>query len=217
MNKHKMTTKELTTLAMLTAIAYALVATVRIPIVLFLKYEPKDVVIAIGGFLYGPVSALLVSTVVSFLEMLTISDTGWIGMIMNILSTCSFACTAAVIYKKKHSLFGAVLGLSIGVILMTAVMLGWNYILTPLYMNQNRADVAAMLVPMFLPFNLIKGCLNAAITSLLYRPLVQGLRRAGLLPESKSAKAVSKVSKLLFYGGAVLLILASVAAVYLLK
>ena len=37
MNRKKLTTKELTTLAMLTAIAYALVATIRIPIVLFLK------------------------------------------------------------------------------------------------------------------------------------------------------------------------------------
>ena len=209
--------KKMVTLAMFSAIAYLMVNLIRIPVVLFLKYEPKDVIITIGGFLFGPMASFIISGVVSLLEMVTISDTGPIGCLMNLISTCSFACTAAVIYKKKHSLFGAVLGLSIGVILMTAVMLGWNYILTPLYMNQNRADVAAMLVPMFLPFNLIKGCLNAAITSLLYRPLVQGLRRAGLLPESKSGKAVSKVGKLLFYGGAVLLILASVAAVYLLK
>ena len=64
MNKQRMTTRELTTLAMLTAIAYALVCTVRIPIVLFLKYEPKDVVITIGGFLLGPMAALISSLVV---------------------------------------------------------------------------------------------------------------------------------------------------------
>ena len=37
MSYKKFSSRELTTLAMLTAIAYALVATVRIPIVLFLK------------------------------------------------------------------------------------------------------------------------------------------------------------------------------------
>ena len=41
--------KKLTVLAMLSAIAYVAVALLRFPVVLFLSYEPKDVVIAIGG------------------------------------------------------------------------------------------------------------------------------------------------------------------------
>lgn len=208
-------TKKLCVLAMLAAFAYVIVNLIRIPMVVpFLKYEPKDVVITIGGFLYGPVSALLVSIVVSFIEMLTISDTGWIGMVMNILSTCSFACIAAWVYKKKHSLSGAVAGLALGVVLMVAVMLGWNYILTPLYMNQSRADVAAMLVPYFLPFNLIKGGLNAGITALLYRPLVQGLRRAGLFPKSSGSTAPAKSNKLLFYIFTLLVLSLCIAAVF---
>ena len=43
-------TKKLTMVAMLCAVAYVVVVVVRIPVVLFLKYEPKDVVITIGGF-----------------------------------------------------------------------------------------------------------------------------------------------------------------------
>ena len=92
-------TNQLITLAMLSAIAYIVMAIGRIPIVLFLKYDPKDVVITIGGFIYGPLSAFIISVLVSFVEMLTVSDTGVIGLIMNILSTCSFACTAAYIYN----------------------------------------------------------------------------------------------------------------------
>lgn len=69
---------------------------------------------------------------------------------------------------------------------MTVLMLLWNYLITPLYMHTARADVAAMLVPVFLPFNLLKGCLNATITVLLYKPVVQGLRHAHLLPPSKT-------------------------------
>ncbi len=208
-------TKKLTVLAMLCAFAYVIVCFVRIPVVLFLKFEPKDVVIAIGGFLYGPFSALLMSIVVSFLEMITISDTGWIGFAMNVLSTATFACTAAYIYKKNHTLSGAVLGLAAGVVLMVAVMLAWNYILTPLYMEgTSRAQVAAMLVPIFLPFNLIKGGLNAAITVLLYRPLVQSLRRAGLFPKSHHA---GKQNMLAFYLLAALLLTACIIGILLLQ
>lgn len=198
--------KKLTVLAMLCAVAYVIVALVRIPVVMFLKYEPKDVIIAFGGFLYGPLAALIVTTVVSFIEMLTVSTTGWIGLIMNILSTAAFACTAALVYRKKHTLSGAVIGLLLGSAAMTVVMLIWNYALTPLYMGMARADVAAMLVPVFLPFNLLKSGLNSAITILLYRPLVRGLRHVGLFPQSSVGSKPARTGKLWVWLGAAALL-----------
>ena len=50
-------TKKITTTAMLCAIAYAAVAVGRIPVVLFLKYDPKDVVITLGGLIWGPLTS----------------------------------------------------------------------------------------------------------------------------------------------------------------
>ena len=74
--KHE-SVKKLTVMAMLCALAYVMVSLIRIPLLVpFLKYEPKDVILAIGGFLYGPVAALFSCTVVAFIEMITISDTG---------------------------------------------------------------------------------------------------------------------------------------------
>lgn len=177
-------TKTITTIAMLCAVSYIAVAVGRIPIVMFLDYEPKDVIITIGGFLFGSLSAALISLIVSFIEMLSISDTGSVGLIMNVLATCAFSCTAAFVYKKNHSLKGAVIGLILGALSMTAVMLLWNYLITPMYLGYPREAVAAMLVPVFLPFNLLKSGLNAAITMLLYKPVVSGLRKAGLIPPS---------------------------------
>lgn len=185
-------TKEIAVLAMLTALAFVAVALLRVPVFAFLKYEPKDVVIVLGGFLYGPAAAAILAALTSLLEMLTISDTGLIGFVMNFLSSAAFACTAALIYRKKHTLSGAVLGLLAGVVSMTAVMLLWNYLLTPLYMKTPRADVAAMLIPVFLPFNLLKSLLNSALALLLYRPLTQGLRRANLFPQSAAAAGSGK-------------------------
>ena len=210
--------RRLTVLAMLCALAYAAVAAVRIPItpVEFLKYEPKDVVISIGGFLYGPLASAVIALIVSLIEMVTISSTGWIGLLMNVLSSAAFACVAALIYQKKRTLRGAVLGLCAGVAVMSAVMVLWNYLITPLYMGTSRSDVAAMLLPIILPFNLLKGCLNAALTALLYRPAVQALRKARLVPASDSAP-IKKSGKLLLWAGASVLLAASILLILVLR
>jgi riboflavin transporter FmnP len=177
-------TKTLVTCAMLGALAFVVMAVGRVPVVLFLKYDPKDVILAIAGFLFGPLPALGVTSVVALLEMFTFSDTGVIGLIMNILSSASFVCTAAIIYQRRRTLRGAIAGLLLGVVCMCAVMLLWNYLITPLYMNVSRQEVAALLLPAFLPFNLLKGVLNASITMLLYKPVVRGLSRAHLMPRT---------------------------------
>ena len=106
-------TKRITTIAMLCAITYVVMVVGRIPVVLFLKYDPSDVIVTLGGLIWGPMTSCIVSVIVATLEMLTVSDTGILGCIMNIVQTLSFACTAAVIYKKKHTLSGAITGLSL--------------------------------------------------------------------------------------------------------
>lgn len=172
----KKTTK-LTTTAMLCALAYITVLFGRIPVVLFLKYDPKDVVIVIGGLLFGPFTSAVVTVIVSVVQMFTISGTGILGCIMNIVSSCSFACPAAFIYKRRRRLSGAMLGLFCGVVCQAAVMMLWNYLITPVYLGYPREEVVKLLLPAFLPFNLIKGGLNGAFTMLLYKPVVTALRR----------------------------------------
>ena len=113
--------------------------------------------------------------------MITISTEGYVGFFMNIISTCSFVCTASYIYKKKHSIYGAIVGLVVGVILATSSMLLFNYIVMPWYKNLPREAVAQMLLPTFLPFNLAKHSINAGIILLIYKPIVIGLRKAHLL------------------------------------
>ena len=208
--------KKMVTLGMFAALAYVVMVLIRIPVVLFLKYEPKDVIISIAGFLYGPVASLLLSVVVGFVEMVTVSDTGLIGLIMNVISSCAFCCTAAVIYKKRHTLRGAVAGLLCGTVVMTAVMLLWNYLVTPFYMGYPREAVAALLVPAFLPFNLIKGLLNAAITMLLYKPVVTALRKSGLV-ERGNAQSGSRERHIGVIAGAVFVIATAVLAILALS
>lgn len=189
-------------IAMLAAVSLLIVALIRIPVVLFLKYEPKDVIITIGGFLLGPMASFVISLVVSLIEMVTLSDTGLIGALMNLISTTCFACTAAFIYKRKRTMGGAIAGLTAGSFTMVILMLLWNYLITPLYMEGvSRDDVAGMLIPAFLPFNALKAGLNTALTLALYKPLVSALRKTGLI-ESRPGKATkSKAGPYLLAAG----------------
>ena len=207
--RNQFSVKKMVLLAMLAAVAYMMVTLIRVPVVLFLKYEPKDVIITIGGFLMGPMAAFITSLLVSFLEMVTISETGPIGAIMNLISTCSFACTAAIIYKKKHTLNGAVIGLAVGSVVMVVTMMLWNWLISPLYMFEinspedlanARAAVEALLLPAFLPFNLLKAGLNSSFILCLYKPLVTALRKTGLIPSPNTQKGSSKAGVYLFAG-----------------
>lgn len=179
-------TRKLAMTGMLCALAYAVTAVGRIPIVLFLKYDPKDIVIALGGFIWGPPASFTIAVVVSFVEMLTMSENGILGFMMNVISSCSFACTAAFVYRKKKTLSGAAAGLLCGWGCMVPVMLLWNYLIAPVYLGYPRQAVAELLLPVFLPFNLLKGGLNAAITMLLHKPVITALRHFHLLEAEKA-------------------------------
>lgn len=189
-------------MAMLCALAFLAVALIRIPVVAFLKYEPKDVLLVIGGFLFGPVYGGLMCLVVSLVEMVTISDTGIIGFIMNLLSSGLFVCVAAEFYRRRRTLKNALLGLVAGALSMTAGMLLWNYLITPLYMNVTRATVAGMLWTVFLPFNLLKGLLNGALAMILYKGVAGALRAAHLFPPAKTDNSPSQKLPILWLGAA---------------
>ena len=190
MKKQQFSTRYLALCAMFTAIAFVMVLISKvIPNVAgFLSYEPKDAIIVIAGFIFGPLTCVFVSLLTSFIEMISISSTGIYGLLMNVVSTCAFAVPAAWFYQKHHTQKGAVVGLGLGMAVMALSMVLWNYIITPFYMGVDRSVVAGMLMSVFLPFNLVKGGLNAAITLLIYKPLVNALRKAHLIPESSSGR-----------------------------
>lgn len=208
--------KKICMLAMLSAISFVMVLVGRlIPDVAgFLSYDPKDAVIVISGFIYGPMTSVIISVIVSLIEMISISGTGIYGMIMNIVSTCAFAVPAAMIYKKMRTMKGAVLGLVTSVVFMTGCMVLWNYNITPYYMRVDRSVVAGMLLSVFLPFNLVKGGINMGLTMLLYKPLTTALRKARLIPESSGGG--SKRSAQIGFTVAALFVLATFVLLFLL-
>lgn len=211
--KQRLTTKQLTTLAVFAAVAFVSMLVIKIPIVQWLKYEPKDIILVIASFIFGPAAGFLAIVAVSVVEMLVISDTGLIGLAMNILASSTFCVTSSFIYSRRRTLSGAVIGLAAGSILTIAAMLLWNWLITPLYMGVPRDVVAGMLLPVFLPFNAIKAAINAAATLLLYNPIVTALRKAHLIKprEQKGEKKLLPV--LITMLGAVILLAGAIALI----
>lgn len=187
--------KQIVSIGMFCALAYVVMLLSKlIPISVagFLSLDFKDVIIAICGFIFGPISGLIVSVIVSLIEMITVSTTGPIGLLMNVLSTCAFVIPSSLIYRNRRKFSSAIIGLVVGALCMTCIMLLWNWLITPLYMGVPREVVVAMLIPTFLPFNLIKGGLNAAATILLYKPIITALRKARLVEASTSSQPRKK-------------------------
>jgi riboflavin transporter FmnP len=170
--------------ALFCALAFASTCVLRIN-VMFLTFDSKDAIITIAGLLFGPVYSLSISLVVSIIEFISIGDTGFWGFLMDFLSTAIFSTTCALIYKYKKNIKGAVIGLVASVFTMTAFMLLFNLFIVPLYTpNYTTATVAQMVPTLFLPFNLTKATLNAALVLILYKPASIAMKATRVLPPS---------------------------------
>ncbi len=209
----KVNLKKISVVAILCAIAYVSVFLFKFK-VSFLTFDLKDAVLAVTAFLYGPIYSVFSSAIVSFLEFLTVSDTGVYGLIMNFLSSAVFALCCGALYKFKRSLGGAILATVTAVFAMTAIMLVANLFVTPFYMGVARSDVIKMIPPLLLPFNVIKGVFNASVTMLIYKPITTALRKAKILESNNAKINISKFTLLSVISA--LLILISLFIIFVL-
>ena len=179
MKNTKFDTKKLVGIAAFAALAFGVTFIFRIP-VMFLTFDAKDAILVVASFIYGPYAAVAMSLIISVLEI-SISETALIGAIMNFISSATFAGVASLIYKRKRTLNGALVGIFTSVAVTTAVMMLMNILITPIYMGVDRSAVISMLPTILLPFNFAKTLMNGAISMLIYKPVAIAMRRAKLL------------------------------------
>ena len=75
-------------------------------------------------------------------------------------------------YERKQTVAGAAAGMALGAVATLVVACGANIVITPIYTpTMTSADVMAMIVPVLLPFNIIKVALNCAVTAVVYKPV----------------------------------------------
>lgn len=181
-------------MGLLVAISIVLVALIHFPFppAPFLEYDPADIPIFIGTFLLGPVPGVVLTVLVSLMQGLTVSaGSGPIGILMHVLATGSFAIVAGCIYKHNKSRKSAVMALAAGVLVQVLVMVVCNLIFTPIFMGSPLKEVMGMLVPVILPFNLMKGGINAMVTYLIYKPVSRVAHRMLGQPDRENQETPS--------------------------
>ena len=152
----------------------------------FLKLDIADLPSLIGAFAMGPMAGVITQFIKNILHILIQgSSTGGVGEISNFLVGSVFAYSAGIIYYRKKTFKRALLGLFVGVILMTFFASLSNYfVIFPLYskilpldgiielaskLNRFVVDYKSLILYAVVPFNILKGTVVSIITLLVYK------------------------------------------------
>lgn len=167
------TTRKLTTISMLSAVGMLLsiFETPLIPGVTFLLYDPSNIPIIIGSLMFGPIPGLIMSVLISFVQSFLIHGSGGpIGFIMQVAATGAMSVVIGLIYKySKKNIPSLLVSLIIGGFVTTGVMVCMNLWLTPIFMGTVLQEVIDMLLPVIIPFNLIKATINITTSFIVYK------------------------------------------------
>lgn len=144
-----------------------------IPGVPWLKYDPSGIVCLVAGFAYGPAAAVLVS-VLGFVPHVFADP--W-GSLMAIAVALAMSVPAALIYRRARTRRGALIGIITGAVVALVVAIIGNLLVTPIYADMTVEQVAAMIVPALLPFNMAKLAVHGVVTFLIYKPISNLLNR----------------------------------------
>ena len=117
-----------------------------------------------------------ISVLLSFVEFPLLPGVAWLsydftGALMNLLVVIGFILPSALVYKKIHTLKGAIIGLLLGIVFAVVMAVLGNLVVTPAWLGVPLDAVVAMIVPILIPFNLLKGLLNAILTLIVYKAI----------------------------------------------
>ncbi len=166
LNKQK--TSFVTVVGVLSALSIALLLLVPgltiFPAAPYLKYDLMDIPMLIAGLTLGPVGGGLVLVIGSAIQSLLFGEGGLPGFVMHVLASGTLILVASLIYRRYKTTTAMIAGLVLGSLAMAAVMVPLNLIITVHWYGVPMDVVKAGLIPVTIPFNLLKAGLNSAIT-----------------------------------------------------
>lgn len=170
-NSNVWSTRQLVTMALICAIG-TLLSFIEFPLlpgVTWLKFDASNMPAMVAGFAYGPAGGVAVGIVTAIIHGLLMAD--FTGALMNILVVTCFVLPAALIYKKKRTYKFAIIGLVFSIIAGVIGSIIGNLLLTPSWLGVPFDAVVALIIPVLIPFNLLKGLLNSVITLIVYKSI----------------------------------------------
>ncbi|CUQ10961.1 ECF transporter S component [Clostridium baratii] len=160
-------------ISLLTGIAFILMfMEIPFPVFPWLKLDLSDVPALMGGFAFGPLAGVLVEFLKVLMNLLLSgTQTGGVGEFANFIIGASLVFPAAFIYWRKKSKKTAIIGMVIGVVIMSIIgVLANVYILLPLYgMQMSSAELMRYVTVGLVPFNAVKGAIASGLTYILYK------------------------------------------------
>ena len=155
----------------------------------FLEIHLDEIPAFIAGFAFGPLSGFLV-VLVKTLVKLPLTNTAGVGELADFIYSAAFVIPAALIYKKHHTLKGALVSLLVatGVQLVVSCF-GTTFIMLDMYsilyhlpksvilgmcqkINPAVKDLTwPFLLMVALPFNALKDAIVVLVTAILYKRL----------------------------------------------
>lgn len=188
--KKTMNLRHMIQIAMLGAVATVLML-FEIPLVFapsFYEIDLSEVAVLIGAFAMGPIAGVVIELIKVLLNfVLNGTITAGVGEFANFVIGCGLVVPAGIIYRKNKSRKGALIGMVIGILIMTIVGSALNaYVLLPTYskafqmpmetliamgtaVNPAITDLSTFVLFAVVPFNLLKGFVVSAVTLLLYK------------------------------------------------
>jgi riboflavin transporter FmnP len=165
--------RQLATMALFTALSAVLAF---IPIPLFppatafgITYDPGNVPVMLGGFAYGAGAGCLIGVLGQLIHGLATSD--YIGALINIAAVVAFVVPAALICRRSRANARLVIGLIVGSVVSIAVIIPVNLIVWPQFYGIPFEETLTFIIPLMLPFNVLKVVLNSVLSFLLYKSL----------------------------------------------
>lgn len=188
-------TKNITVTAMLAAIATVLMfLDFSIPILVpsFVKLDVSEIPALLASFSLGPTYGIIVCLIKNLVN-LTRSTTSGVGELCNFILGAVFVFPAGLIYQRLKNGKGALWGSLTGALAMAILSLPINlYVTYPIYSNfiplQGIVGMYQAILPdvknLFqcllifnVPFTLLKGFIDVAVTFLIYKKLSPILKR----------------------------------------
>lgn len=161
-------------LTALFAAASLILSFIQIPIfpaAPWLMYDPSGIACLIAALAFGPKLGAAVA-VISWLPRVFLDP---FGAPMGMLSTCALVVPSALVYARGRSRAASVAGMVAGAVLSIVLACAMNLVVTPLYTAVSVADVAAMIIPILLPFNALKMAINVVAGQVLLAPCMNVL------------------------------------------
>ena len=196
--KTKLGTREITTIGMLGAIATVLML-FEIPLPFapaFYEIDFSEVPVLVGSFAMGPFVGVLIELVKIILNLvINGTATAGVGEIANFCIGCSFCVPAGIIYQRKKTKKGAMVGLISGTLIMTFLGCFINaYVMLPTYarafkipiegliemgtkVNASITNLFTFVMFAVVPFNLLKGILVSVVVLLIYKKISPVIKR----------------------------------------